>query len=118
MQSVTPSIAERNRDAAALNIAVAHLANRAARNITARQVAGRLVWTVKSQTDPNKSYTVTRTADGWEADTCSCEDHSYRHMVCKHQRAVNDLAPVPQVQPAPVAPAKPRKVRYEPQEEI
>jgi hypothetical protein len=112
MTSLTPSIAERNRAAAALNIAVTHLVNRDEKRITARQVAGRLVWTVKSQTDPNKSYTVTRMADGWEADTCSCEDQSYRHMCCKHQRAVNELSPVPQPALAP------RKVRRELVEEI
>jgi hypothetical protein len=90
------------REANAVNLAVRHLTNRAAKFITARQVNGKLVWTVKSQTDPNKSYTVTRVTDGWAADTCSCEDACYRHLHCKHQIAVNDLSPVAPA-PAPVS---------------
>ena len=101
MTSLVSSTAERNRQAAAVNLAARHLAERAARHITARRLAnGLLVWTVESQTRPGTLYTVTRRADGWEADTCSCEDHAYRHQHCKHQRAV-DLVNAPAPAPTP-----------------
>ena len=130
MTSVTPSTAERNRDTNAVNLAARHLSERNARHITARQAGGLLVWTVESQTEPGKVYTVTREADGWPADTCSCEDACYRHMRCKHMRAVDLLAPAPAPAPAPtpapVAPAAPvttptqapRRVRRPYREEI
>lgn len=101
MTSLTPSVADSNRNASAVNLAARHLSERKAKHITARQVAGRLVWQVESQTEPGKVYTVTRLADGWEADTCSCEDATYRHMTCKHQRAVNLLSPAPAPVPMP-----------------
>lgn len=92
MTTISPSLAERNRDAAAVNLAARHLADRPGRHITARIIEGGLaVWDVESQTQPGTRYTVTRTADGWPADTCSCEDHLWRHMRCKHQRAVDAL---------------------------
>jgi hypothetical protein len=95
------SVVNSHREANAVNLAARHLTNRAAKFITARQVNGKLVWTVKSQTDAAKSYTVTRVADGWAADTCSCEDACYRHQYCKHSIAVNELSPV--APPAPVS---------------
>ena len=92
MTTISPSLAERNRDAAAVNLAARHLADRPGRHITARIIEGGLaVWDVESQTQPGTRYTVTREADGWPADTCSCEDHVWRHMRCKHQRAVDAL---------------------------
>lgn len=101
MTSLSPSLAERNRDAAAVNLAARHLGERRGHHITARIIEGGLVvWDVESQTEPGKSYTVTREADGWPADTCSCEDHLWRHMRCKHQRAVDLLTT-----PAPAAPS-------------
>ena len=101
MASLHPSVADRNRTEAAVNLAARHLAERGAKHVKARQAGGLLVWSVESQTRPGVVYTVTREADGWPADTCSCEDHAYRHMTCKHQRAVDLLAPVAQVDPAP-----------------
>lgn len=100
MTSLHPSTADANRDANAVNLAARHLSERTAKHVKAKQVGGRLVWHVESQTEPGKVYTVTRLADGWEADTCSCEDAAYRHMVCKHQRLIGLLAPAPK--PAPV----------------
>ena len=101
MTSITPSRADSNCNAAAVNLAVRHLSERKAKHIAARQVAGLLVWAVESQTEVGKVYTVTRVADGWEADTCNCADHVYRHMTCKHQRAVDLLlSPAPSPRPA------------------
>lgn len=121
MASLHPSVADRNRAEAAVNLAARHLAERGAKHVKARQVAGRLVWSVESQTRPGVAYTVTRLADGWEADTCSCEDHAYRHMTCKHQRAVDLLltpAPAPiGITPDPVAVIA-RRPRTEPVEEV
>lgn len=96
MASVAPSLAERNRDANAVNLTARHLSERKAKHITARALPnGLAVWDVESQTQPGVRYTVTRIADNWPADTCSCEDATYRHMRCKHIRAVDMLAPVP-----------------------
>lgn len=103
-----------------LNLAVRHMAARSEKHIHARQVDGKLVWLVESQTQPGKFYTVTRAADGW-LDSCDCEDAAYRHQTCKHQLAVEALT-----QPAPAAPAikwtsderRARKQRTEMEEEI
>ena len=96
MTSLTPTVADRNREAAAVNLVARHLAERGAKHITARLAGGLLVWSVESQTEPDKTYTVTREIDGWPADTCSCPDYAYRHMACKHQRAVNlVMSPAP-----------------------
>ena len=104
MQSVTPTIAERNRTQNGLSLAVRHMAARAEKHIHARQVDGKLVWLVESQTQPGKFYTVARAADGWEFDCCDCEDAAYRHQVCKHQRAVETLTqPAQPAAPAPIA---------------
>lgn len=116
MTTIVPTRADDNRNAAAVNLAARHLSERKARHITARQVAGRLVWHVESQTEPGKVYVVTRLADGWEADTCSCEDHAYRHQTCKHQRAVDLISPVSA--PAPVPPTRRPVVRTEWEEEV
>lgn len=118
MQSIAPTTAERNRSANAAVLIARHLTDRPARHIHAIQVEARLVWKVRSQTVADTVYTVVRQADGWEFDGCDCQDSCYRHAKggCKHLRAVNELAPVAPVQPAPVA--KPRKVRYEREEEI
>ena len=122
MTSLHPSTADANRDANAVNLAARHLSERAAKHVKAKQVGGRLVWQVESQTEPGKVYTVTRLADGWEADTCSCEDAAYRHMVCKHQRLIGLLAPAPK--PAPVGITADsvavitRRPRVEPVEEV
>ena len=98
MTTITPSLAERNRAAAAVNLAARHLADRPGRHITARIIeGGLLVWKVESQTEPGKVHTVTREADGWPADTCDCEDHLWRHQRCKHQRAVDILIIPPAV---------------------
>jgi len=122
MQSVTPSTAERNRQENAVNLAARHLSERNARHITARQAGGLLVWQVESQTEPGKTYTVTREVDGWPCNTCSCPDHVYRHQVCKHQRAVDLLAPAPAPAPTPApvtTPTQaPRRVRRPYREEI
>ena len=75
-------------------LAVRHLAARQEKHIHARQVDGKLVWLVESQTEAGKFYTVTRAADGW-VDSCDCSDACYRHQVCKHRRAVDLIAPVP-----------------------
>ena len=103
MTSVVASTADRNRQENAVNLVARHLAERSAKHITARRLAsGLLVWSVESQTRPGTVYTVTRVADGWPADTCSCEDHTYRHMTCKHMRAVDQVsAPAPAPAPAP-----------------
>lgn len=118
MTTITPTRADANRNANATNLVARHLAERKAKHITARQVGGRLVWTVESQTRPGVTYTVTRECDGWEADTCSCEDSAYRHLVCKHRRAVALLAPVAQAAPSPVPPTRRPVVRTEWEEEI
>lgn len=99
MTSLSPSRADDNRAAAAVNLAARHLSERKAKHVKAKQTGGLLVWQVESQTEPGKVYTVTRLVDGWPADTCSCADCAYRHLRCKHQRAVDLLAPPP----APVA---------------
>lgn len=121
MTSLTPTVAERNRQENAVNLAARHLAERNERHITARQAGGLLVWTVESQTRPGVAYTVTRAADGWPADTCSCEDACYRHMTCKHQRAVDLLtgatsAPTPA--PVTTPTQAPRRVRRPYREEL
>ena len=122
MTSLSPTRADDNRNAAAVNLAARHLIERAARHVTARQVAGRLVWHVESQTRPGVTYTVTRTADGWECSTCSCEDAAYRHMTCKHQRLIDLLSPAPA--PAPIGITADsvavitRRPRVEPVEEV
>lgn len=111
------------RQANALNIAVAHLARRDERRVSARQIAGRLTWFVKSQTQADVTYTITRMVDGWESDTCSCQDAAYRHAKCKHQKAIDLIAPAP----APAAEFAPaggwlstnvKKQRHQVQEEI
>ena len=117
MTSLTPTVAERNRQENAVNLAARHLAERNERHITARQAGGLLVWTVESQTRPGVTYTVTREADGWPADTCSCEDATYRHMRCKHIRAVSLLVdPTPATDPTPTQ--APRRVRRPYREEL
>ena len=122
MTSLHPSTADANRDANAVNLAARHLSERAAKHVKAKQVGGRLVWQVESQTEPGKVYVVTRTADGWEADTCSCEDHAYRHQRCKHQRTVDLLAPAPTPAPVGITPdpvaVVTRRPRVEPVEEV
>ena len=120
MTSLTPTVAERNRQENAVNLAARHLSERNARHITARQAGGLLVWQVESQTEPGKVYTVTRERDGWPADTCSCADATYRHMRCKHQRAVDLLTgatPAPEPQPEPT-PTPARRQRRPYREEI
>ena len=127
MTSLTPTVAERNRQENAVNLAARHLAERNERHITARQAGGLLVWTVESQTRPGVAYTVTRAADGWAFDCCDCEDACYRHQECKHQKAVALLTQP--AQPAAPAPApssikwtaderRARKQRTELEEEI
>lgn len=100
MQSVPASLAERNRQQNAVNLVARHLSDRPGRHIIRRVMGELVVWLVESQTRPGVTYTVTLMSDGWEADTCSCEDCTYRHQECKHVRAALALA-----QPAPVAPA-------------
>ena len=96
----------------ALSLAVRHLAARGEKHIHARQVDGKLVWLVESQTQSGKYYTVTRAADGWPVDSCSCEDACYRHQVCKHQKAVALLTqPAQPAAPAPVSPT-PAPIRW------
>ena len=85
-------------------LAVRHLAARQEKHIHARQVDGKLVWLVESQTQPGRYYTVTRAADGWPVDSCDCQDSAYRHACCKHRRAVDLIFPVPTEAPAPAAP--------------
>jgi hypothetical protein len=75
------------------------MAARSEKHIHARQVDGKLVWLVESQTEAGKYYTVARVADGWEFDCCDCQDAAYRHQTCKHQRAVEALT---QPAPAPI----------------
>ena len=116
MTSLSPTRADDNRAAAAVNLAARHLAERGAKHVKARQTGGLLVWQVESQTEPGKVYTVTRLVDGWPADTCSCEDHAYRHQTCKHQRAVDLISPVSA--PAPVPPTRRPVVRTEWEEEV
>lgn len=104
-------------------LAVRHLAARSEKHIHAKQVMGKLAWFVESQTEPGKYYTVCRQTDGWEFDSCDCQDAAYRHQVCKHRRAVDLLAPIPTEAPAsgPIAwtseTHKARR-RSEPTEEI
>lgn len=103
MASVDPTRADCNRQTNATNLVAGHLSHRAERRITARVIPGGLiVWDIQSQTRPGVTYTVTRTVDGWPADSCSCEDACYRHEVCKHRRAVDLIAPAaPAPAPAP-----------------
>src|SRR5689334_23225069 len=118
-QIIPVSLAERNRNTNAVNLAARHLADRSAKHITARQAGGLLVWTVESQTHPGTSYTVTRVADGWPADTCSCEDHAYRHMSCKHQKAVDLLnTPVAEFTPVGGFLSQQKRARVEWSEEV
>ena len=43
-------------------------------------------WSVPSSSDPNKTYTVSLTADGqWE---CSCPQWIYRRQECKHMQRI------------------------------
>lgn len=111
---LTPTLAERNRAAAGLNLAVRHLSERQEKHIIARQCEGKLCWLVESQTTPGKFYHVLRVADGWQYDSCDCQDATHRHTPggCKHRRAVDAIAPV-EVQPAPT-----RRTRYEREEEV
>jgi len=45
-------------------------------------------WSVPSSSDPNKTYTVSLTADGeWE---CSCPQWIYRRQECKHIQRVKN----------------------------
>ena len=44
-------------------------------------------WTVKSETYPDKTYTVTKKDDGY---SCSCPNWVYRRNQCKHILAVRD----------------------------
>lgn len=45
-------------------------------------------WKVKSMSDPNKEYTVTKFNDGtWK---CTCPHHTYRHSECKHIRKIKN----------------------------
>mgnify|MGYP000007545687 CR=1 FL=1 len=89
-----------HRAANAVNLAARHVTERDAKRITGRYLSnGRLVWKVESQTRAGVTYTVTRQADGWEFNTCTCGDSVGRHAHCKHRRAVDLLSPVA---PAPV----------------
>jgi hypothetical protein len=101
MTSVVTSPAERNRAASGENLAVRHLTQRAERHIQGRQIDGKLAWLVESQTRPGLYYTVLRQCDGWQFDSCTCEDCAYRRRTCKHRRAVDYLSPAPT--PAPAA---------------
>ena len=101
MQSVTPTAADRNRQTNAVNLVARHLADRPARHIRRRVLGEMVVWLVESQTRPGTVYTVTLTADGWPADTCDCEDCTYRHQECKHVRAAAALAQPTQAPEAP-----------------
>lgn len=105
MTSVITTRADANRQTNAVNLVARHLAERAGRHIRRRVLGDLAVWLVESQTTPGTIYTVTLTADGWPADTCSCEDHAYRHQECKHLKAA--LALAQPAQPAPVAPTAP-----------
>ena len=103
MQSVTPTLAERNRQQNAVNLVARHLSDRPGRHIVRRVLGELVVWLVESQTDAHEVYTVTLERDGWPATTCSCPDHVYRHQTCKHIEAVALLSQP--AQPAPVADA-------------
>jgi len=89
MAIITDTIAARNRACSALNLLARHLAERGAKHISAKALPnGRLVWTVQSQTNSDKFYTVVLENDGWESTSCSCEDFAYRHSAeCKHIKA-------------------------------
>ena len=51
----------------------------------ALQRLNKLTYKVRSQSDPNTSYTVARTYnDGW---ICECPDYAFRHLECKHIHA-------------------------------
>ena len=126
MQSVTPNRADANRQQNAVNLVARHLADRPAKHIIRRVLGELVVWKVESQTRPGVTYSVTLMSDGWEANTCSCEDCTYRHMECKHIKAALALAqPAQPVTPAP-APSSIRwtsddrrnRRRSEPVEEI
>ena len=127
MTSVITTRADANRQTNAVNLVARHLADRPARHIRRRVLGDLAVWLVESQTRPGVTYTVTLTADGWEANTCSSEDHSYRHQECKHLKAALALAQ-PAQPSAPVAPtpapiawtsdARKARRRTEPTEEI
>ena len=124
MQSVTPTLAERNRQQNAVNLVARHLADRPARHIVRRVLGELVVWKVESQSKPGTIYDVTLERDGWPSDSCSCEDCRVRHMECKHIKAALALA-LAQPQPAPAAPIawtsdtrKARRGRTELQEEI
>ena len=120
MTTIVPSLADRNRAEAAVNLAARHLSERDAKHVNARQAGGLLVWHVESQTEPGKWHVVTREADGWPADTCDCPGHLWRHQRCKHQRVIDLLAPVPAPVPlgitadsVAVAACRARRVEWE-----
>jgi hypothetical protein len=88
------------RQANAVNLAARHVSERSANRIKGHVLSnGLVVWKVESQTVAGKVYTVTRKADGWEYDTCTCGDHVGRHATCKHQKAVDLLVPVSEAKP-------------------
>src|SRR5947209_18075399 len=95
MSSIPATLADRNRTAAAVNLAARHLTDRPAKHITRRNIDDMWVWRVESQTDASEVYTVTLIADGWPVDSCSCPDCAYRHLECKHLKAVKLLATPP-----------------------
>ncbi|WOV92500.1 MAG: hypothetical protein R1F52_05130 [Candidatus Nitrosoabyssus spongiisocia] len=47
-----------------------------------------MMFKVKSQTDSNKVYTVSRTGNGL---ICTCLDHLYRKSNCKHIHVILDM---------------------------
>ena len=55
----------------------------------ATQIIGTNNFRVRSQSDPSKFYTVSRTGNGL---VCECPDHRNRRADCKHIKVVLDLA--------------------------
>lgn len=88
------SIASAPRPDKAAALVREHLANRAAHLITARvNASGVNTWLVRG-------HVVTLEP----RETCDCQDHTYRHVTCKHILAVRMLAASPAV--APTRPAR------------
>lgn len=91
----------------------ANLAARAERPIVQ---SGKDTWVVPSEKDARKSYVVTRYASNNKEErfTCTCPDHAFRGMGCKHAYAVLFVRTLAKAAPQAVVAPEPVQVALAP----